>query len=261
MKTSASLLVMISTFVVGCASTPKMPREFDPVYATIVTGVEETKVVIGGPSGKGSGAAKGAAVGGGSCLGLGVLLCLPAGPFIPFCLAVVMPASAVSAAGGAVVGAVTSESADKVEVKRNMLTDSLNALGASQRLASLLKQQLPEAMSGSPSSEEKLPTSQDAEWIMQILLTQVATVGSGPKVPYLLQVSARLEVKRASDTELVFVKDYQALSSLKMSTPEWRANDDEPIRTALDDLMARLATDMLSDVLSLKQNEHSETAL
>ena len=261
-------LVVVSALVVGCAGAPKSPQQSDLSHveaitedcqldlsrAMAITGDSDTVVMVEGSSGKGGGAAAGGAVSGGTALAIGTLSCVATGPifFIP-CLGIVLPGTTAAAAvGGAAYGAINSESADGVETKRNMLTEALRNPIASQRLVNLVEKKRLEAVAIVPPSMEKTLTITVPEWTLRIAMTELATVGSGPDTPYLLQASANLEVVRTGEVSPCFVKDFQALSPMKLSTEEWRAKEDEPVRSALDDMLATLATDISNDLMQIQ---------
>lgn len=252
---SASLLVVACALFSGCASAPKVPKEFDVNRATVVAGAEDPSIVIDGVSGKGRGAATGGAIGAGTGLFLGTLTCVATGPFLfAPCMGIVVPSTtAAGAVGGAAGGALISESADDMAAKRGMLTEALNAPGANQRLVSLVEQKRLGAEAAASPAMEQVQTTAEPEWTLRIAMTELATVGSGSNAPYSLQATANLEMVRAGDAQPTFVKDFQAVSPMKMSTAEWRANNDEPVRTALDGLLAELATDMLNNLLPVER--------
>lgn len=263
-------LVVASILTTGCAGAPKSPQQSDLSHveaitedcqldlsrAMAITGDNDTVVMVEGSSGKGGGAVAGGAVSGGTALAIGTLSCVATGPifFVP-CLGFVLPGTTVAAAvGGTAYGAINSESADGVEEKRNMLTEALRDPIASQRLVNLVEKKRLEAVAIVPPSMEKTLTTTVPEWTLRIAMTELATVGSGPDTPYLLQASANLEVMHAGDVKPLFIKEFQSVSPVKMSTAEWRANNDEPVRTALDNLLKKLAIDMLNDLMHVEMS-------
>jgi hypothetical protein len=245
----ATLLALVLALATGCASTPRMPAEFDIVNTTIVADAAEPALVIDGPAGKGSGAAAGAAVGSGTGFLIGGLACVGAGPLAPLCLGLVVPTGmAVGAVSGAVVGAVRSDSAENVLAKRALLTALLKAPAADHGLAARLQQQLRDTLAAAtPPGNTTAPVAQP-EWTLKIVLTELATVGTGPDAPYALQATARLDVLRASAAQPVFVKHYQASSAHRLTTAEWRADDAQPALDALNAMSARLVTQMAGDM-------------
>jgi len=245
----APLLALVVALATGCASTPRMPAEFDIVNATIVADAAGPALVIDGPAGKGSGAAAGAAVGGGTGFLIGGLACVGAGPLAPLCLGLVVPTGmAVGAMSGAVVGAVRSDSAENVLAKRALLVTLLKAPAADRGLAARLQQQLRDTLAAAtPPGNTTAPVAQP-EWTLKIVLTELATVGTGPDAPYALQATARLDASRASAAQPVFVKHYQANSALQRTTAEWRANESQPALYALDGMLATLVAQMAGDM-------------
>jgi hypothetical protein len=138
-----------------------------------------------------------------------------------------------------------------------MLTEGLNSLDANKYLATLVYKKSLESLALQPSQADSASTAANHEWTLSIGLDKFATVGSGPDTPYSLQLSARIEAIRLGDKEPAFIKEYQATSPIKKTTAEWRANADEPVRSALDGMLAALATDISNDLrpiqLSLDQ--------
>ncbi len=220
------------------------------MHATIVAGDDESLVIIDGLPNKGTGAVVGSAVGGGGGLGVGILSCLGTGFLFPACISVVVPASIVaSAVGGGVYGAVATQSNDDVEEKRSMLTEVINELGVSQRLAALVRQKALEDLFVDQLTEEKETALSGAEWMLRIVVYELATIGSGPDIPYSIKASARVEITSSGNDKPVFAKDYQDQSLTNITTAEWRANDNEKINTTVDILLAELATIIANDLI------------
>ena len=245
MRSSTATCLFLACALAGCAGAPRMPAAFMLSDATLVSAATEATVTIDGPSGKGSAAAAGAAKGGGAGFLIGGLACLGAGPLAPLCLGTVVPASlAIGAATGAVFGAVRADSAENVAAKRMLLTSAMS--GAHIGLAAHVQRQLRQ------SSAIDLPLAQTpserSEWTLQVTLTEIATVASGPDAPYTLHASARLEALQRGERKPVFVKQYDAPSAAAMSTAQWSANDGQAARQALDDMLASLAAQMVTDL-------------
>lgn len=240
---------MACALAAGCASTPRMPADFDIFKATIVADATEPALVTDGPSGKGSGAAAGAAIGGGTGFLLGGLACMGAGPLAPLCLGVVVPTGlAVGAVSGALVGAVRSDSAENVQAKRALLAALLQTPTADRGLATRLQHQFRETLVVAiPHGGIHAPVTRP-ESTLKIVLTELATVGTGPDAPYALQLSARLDALRAGDAQPVFAKHYRASSAQRLTTGDWSAGDAQAALDALDPMVAALVIQMVSDV-------------
>lgn len=246
---AAPFVVLVFALVTGCATTPRLPADFDGTAAAISADTTEPTLVIDGPAGKGSGAAAGATKGGGAGFLIGGLACMGAGPLAPLCLGLVVPTSmAVGAVSGAVVGAVRADSADNVQAKRALLVALLNPPSADHgpavRMQQLLRDSLP--LSTAPASPAA-PVAQPV-WSLKLVMTELATVGSGPDAPYALQATARLDALRADDAQPVFVKHYRASSSTQRTTAEWNANDAQPAREAMNAMLVMLVTQMAGDM-------------
>jgi hypothetical protein len=252
---SAISLVVVSALAVGCSGVPKSPKEFNVSHAAIVPGDNETNVEIAGLPGKGTGVVVGGGTGAGVGVGAAALLCIGSGPWFPLCFATFgTMAGTAGAVGGGVAGAVVTESSHGVETKRNMLTEALLDLDASQTLAPLVYKKSLESMAVRPPQEDRSKDTEVPAWTIRISLDEFATVGSGPDTPYSLQLSASVEIMRLGDKDPAFEKSYQANSPLQMSTVEWRANKDQPVRSVLDDLMATLATEIFNDLKPIQLN-------
>jgi len=243
-----SLVVLFLLAVVGCAAVPKTPQELGIRHAAIVAGDNKTVVAIDGLPGKGSGAAVGGVKGAAYSAGTGALLCLASGPAYPICIVGAVPASVIGGTAGATVGAVITEGSDSRDEKRTMLTAALAGLDASQALAPLVYKKAVASPVPNLPQGDKTSTTANPEWTLRIEMDEFATAGSGPKAPYLLQLSAHVEIMRIGDRTPAFIKAYQANSPLKMTTSEWRANDDEQVRLALDTLLETLATKISNDL-------------
>jgi hypothetical protein len=250
MKTQfASLLAGVCLLATGCASVPQMPAEFDLGRASIAPSTQAPALALEGPDGKGRGAGVGAAKGGGLGFVIGGLACLGTGPFSALCLGTVVPAGmAVGAASGAVVGAVRAESADDVQAKRSLLQAELATPAVRMQLAAALQQQSRELLLPALPLAGGDAAAASTEWTLQIAVTEVATVGSGPGVPYALLASARLAVLQRGQTTPVFVNEYQAQTANSLTTPQWAESEGAPLRAALQDLSAKMAAKMLADL-------------
>jgi len=254
MRTLA-FVVVFSVLAVGCASVPKSPQEFNVSHASIVPGDNETNVEIAGLPGKGTGVVVGGGTGAGVGVGAAALLCIGSGPWFPLCFATFgTMAGTAGAVGGGVAGAVVTESSYGVETKRNMLTEALVDLDASQTLAPLVYEKSLESIAVRPPQEDKSKDTAVPAWTIRISLDEFATVGSGPDTPYSLQLSASVAIMRPGNKDPAFKKSYQVNSPLQMSTVEWRANKDQPVRSVLDDLMATLATEIFNDLQPIPLN-------
>lgn len=237
---SASTVLLVG-WLAGCATGPELPGDFRLANSRIAPLATETQIVLDGPSGKGSGAAGGAAKGGGVGLAVGSLGCLAAGPLAALCLAVVVPSTVVvGAASGAVVGAVKAEDAADVDGKRAMLRASLTASAVHARFDGEVRRLA--ALRSGPTTAA-MPT-----WSVALALTDVATVGSGPDKPFALQVGARVVVHRHGEAEPVFQKDYRSPDSASRVTSEWRREDHAPLRAALIELVDGLAKTVVDDL-------------
>ncbi len=246
---SRTLLSAVCIFATGCASVPTIPPELDLSRAMIVSGTAESALVLDGPSGKGKGAAKGAAKGAGTGAGLGLMSCLMAGPIAPVCfLGVGAGFAVIGAVSGAAIGTALAESAESVEVKRSLLKTALTAPGVRERMATYVQQKVRAKLAVELPIAGAQASATRSGWTLRIAMTEFATVGSGPEVPWALQASGSLEVMRADVPEAVFVKNYRALSAKKMTTADWGVSDGQAVRTELEDLSAVLATQMVSDL-------------
>lgn len=245
-------LVLLCVFVLGCTGVPMTPQKLHINRAKIPVEADRTKVTIDGPSGKGGAAVEGAALGGGYGVGTAAVGCIPTGPLYPFCFAVIsIVAGSSLALTGAAIEAVQAEDSDRVDEKQAMLTEALISLDASQNLAPLVYKKSLDSPAVNPLQGDRASDATGPEWTLRIMLQEFATIGSGSDRPYWLTLSARVVIQRLGDKEPVFIKGYQARSSLQMTTAEWRANNDEPVRSALDGMLATLAIDISNDLLPI----------
>jgi hypothetical protein len=243
------LLSAVCIFAAGCASVPTIPPELDLSRAMIASGTAEPALVLDGPSGKDKGAVKGAAKGAGTGAGLGLLSCGFAGPLAPICFASVgLGFAVIGGVTGAAIGAARSEAAESVEVKRSLLKTALSAPGVRERMATYVQQKVRAKLAVELPIADAQALATRSGWTLRIAMTEFATVGSGPEVPWALQASGSLEVMRGDVPEPVFVKSYRALSAKKMSTADWGASDGQAVWAELENLSAVLATQMVSDL-------------
>lgn len=261
MKISSALsFALASVLAVGCVNAQNASKELPLNRATIVAGSDEPIVRIEGLPSKASGAAIGSALGAGAGAGVGIISCIGAGFLFPACIGIVVPTTmAAFAVGGGVYGAVATQSTDDVEARRKMLTDVLGKFDSSQRLAALVQQKTIESLSGERINEEKVPNSAESGWTVQIVMSELATIGTGTDSPYALKASARVEVSSSAHGKPLLVKDFRARSLSKLSTAEWRANSDEQVETALEYLLSELANDIFNDLMSVEQHRKGVT--
>ena len=246
-------IVLLCVFVLGCTGVPMTPQKLNINRAKIPVEADKTKVTIDGPSGKGGAAVEGAALGGGYGVGTAAVGCIPTGPLYPFCFAIIsIVAGSSLALTGAVIEAVQAEDSDRVDEKQAMLTGALITLEASQNLAPLVYRKSLESPAVNPFQGDRASDAADSEWVLRIALQEFATIGSGSDRPYWLKLSARVEIMRMGGKEPVFIKGYQTKSPLQMTTTEWRGNNDELVRSALDDMLTTLATDIANDLLPMQ---------
>lgn len=242
-------LVLGCVLVAGCAGTPRMPADFDPRNATVVAATTAPELSLDGPQSKGAGAAKGAAKGGGLGFVIGGVACMGTGIFAPLCLATLVPAGlGIGAVSGAVVGAVTSDSAEDTGLKRQLLAAELSQWMVREPLADQVQQKSRIGRSGLTAAGATPAPAGSPGWQLKIALTELASLGNGPGVPYALQASASMEMVRPGELQPLLVKHYQATSASRMTTADWAANAAGPLRTALDDMKQVLVSQMVSDL-------------
>ncbi len=252
MRTLA-VVVLVSTLSVGCASTPSVPSNYDFTRATIVAGDKDPEIDIDGLSGKNSGAVVGGASGAGLGLGYAAVACMPAFMFYGACLAITAPVlGGVGAVGGAAIGAVATQSAASVEEKRGMLNEALVAIDARNYLATLTKQQFQKRHGVVTLAADTALVPVQSSWTLRIALNEVSTDGSGEETAYFLKASASLEVMRTGRDEPLSRKEYHTQTQDRKTTAEWLANDDEPVRSALEGLLLTLATEILNDLMHVE---------
>lgn len=257
----ASTMATVGLLATGCATRPPPPTDLDFKRAGIVVAPVDPALSLNGPSGKGAGAGRGAAVGGGAGFAVGLVACLPAGIFIPLCLAAVVPAATVlGVASGATVGAVRADSAETVATKLDLLKAELVATPYQTLLAEHLRAQAAERFSLDlpmldATGAAALDSSQSAtspaarEWLIEVALTDVSADGSAPDKPYALWVETRLRLRHPGAPGVVYETSGDLISEASLTTAEWSANGGEALHLALDKSLRRLADMMLSDLM------------
>ena len=226
---SAISLVLVSALAVGCSRTPPIPPNFDFTRATIIAGDKDPEVDIDGLSGKNNGAAVGGASGAGAGLLTAAIGCMPAVIFYGACLAAVAPVlGGLGAAGGATVGAVATQSAASVKEKREMLDEALVAIDARNYLATLIVQQFQQGDGVVTLVSDTVLVPVQPSWTLRISLNEVSTEGSGEKNSYFLKASAALEVIQKDKEKPFSHKEYHTQTRDRKTTAEWLANVDEP---------------------------------
>ncbi len=240
----ASLLI-VWLWLAGCAGAPTLPSGFDAARSTISRPSGDAVVVIDGASGKLAGAAGAGAKGGGVGLGVGLLGCLGTGLLAPLCWATVVPATtAIGAASGAVVGAVRSESADRIEAKRELLRKALADSAAAERLAAGVRERVA-GRHGAPAAADAA-----APWQVEVRLSELVTVGGGPDKPYALRAAATVELRRPGAGAPLFVKAYPSRETAARTAEAWAADGARQTLAELDMLVAQLADAIADDLLA-----------
>jgi len=229
-------LLLLVALATGCAG-PQAPRGVDAGAIDFQARNGPVEVFVDGPGSKARGARSGAAAGAGVGVLLGGMLCLAAGPLAVLCAGPALGVAAVSTATGAVVGAVTAESAAEMQAKQAFLADVL----ASQPFAEQLAARLREGARGDAA------TAPAAAWQAEVRLVELATVGSGQDRPFRLRLVGRLELRAASGGEPLLVKDYQVLARASRSIEDWRSDNGASLRATLAESVDALAAQMLAD--------------
>jgi hypothetical protein len=141
-----------------------------------------------------------------------------------------------------------AESAGDVDARRNMLQAELGAPATRTRLVTQLQRKARDTLAVELPLADPDAAAAKPEWTLHVTVTELSTVGGRPGSPYGLHTWASLEVARAGDSQPVFVNYYRAYSTEKYTTPEWKSNDAEPVRIALDHMSAAMASKMVSDL-------------
>lgn len=236
MKIWHRTLLLLVALATGCAG-PQAPRGVDAGAIDFQARNGPVEVFVDGPGSKARGARSGAAAGAGVGVLLGGMLCLAAGPLAVLCAGPALGVAAVSTATGAVVGAVTAESAAEMQAKQAFLADVL----ASQPFAEQLAARLREGARGDAA------TAPAAAWQAEVRLVELATVGSGQDRPFRLRLLGRLELRAASGGEPLLVKDYEVLARASRRIEDWRSDNGASLRATLAESVDALAAQMLAD--------------
>lgn len=246
MRSPLLLLVAVS-FLAACAtSKPGPPAEFSLARAKVVAADSAAPLVLEGAPGKGAAAAAGAAGGAAVVLTSGGLACLATGPFIPVCLAVMAPVAAVTAAGTAAVGAIMADTSEDTQAKRDLLRAAMAPATAHGRLAQRVRELARARQADNGSADVTAAPVRD--WNLLVTVSGFDTVGTGADKPYALRVSANLELHRSGSDKPSFARIYQASSETKYTIAEWGANEGERVRSALEGLLNKIASDMVADL-------------
>lgn len=247
---NAALLASLCVLAMGCASPP--PPELDLRQAEIVMDPAEPSVSTDGHSGKVAAAGSGAAKGGGSGVLVGTLGCVGAGPFFPICIAGVVPVMAtVGAVAWGTASAVSSDSAEVVESKREMLRSAMAATPYAARLTTHLQ-----TASRDRFAVDLPVASPDASpraWQIDMALTGVACEDNKPGQPFALRVEGRVRLRRAGQADVLYEKALARRSDVSLTITQWRADDDAAAKAELDQTLMRFADDLLTE---LSQRPH-----
>lgn len=232
--------------IAGCASVPRPPADLDMARTVILPDRAPPELSIGGPSGKGSAAGFGAAKGAGTGLGVGTVACLGTGFFFPLCIAAVVPTSmAVGAVGWAAVSASNAESAEAMDQQRSLLTREL----ATVPYAALLAERLQEAARSRLAIELPIVAQlavDDARWIFETTLTELASEAHAEGQPYALRFEGRLRLRRSMQAEPVYERTLAIATETALTTADWAANDGAALHAALDQALRSMAEQWLS---------------
>lgn len=236
----AALVVAVSGgFGAGCASTGNRPADLDLRHARIVAMAAPPSLVVSGYSG---GKSTGAAIGVGAGVGYGALAgaaaCLATGPFLPLCLAVVLPTTTgVGAVTGGAVGAARAESAEAIEVKTQALSGAL-ALDAYQEQLGREVEALRRASGGVDPG-----TGTEGDWIVEVGVTEVATRGSAE---FSLRLVTTLRAHRPGSA-MAWETRQEVTSVTELPLTQWLADDASALRGVLGDCIERAAQRLWAD--------------
>lgn len=255
---AGSMAIALCSLASGCASLARPPADLDLMRAAITMSAAEPVVSVDGPSGKGSGALRGAASGTGLGFIVGALSaasCAATGLMAGACIATVISTStAIGTVGGAAVGAYRAENADAIELKRRVLGTGLTARSYPSVLAEQVQLQARERFS------VELPLLADAgavaashggalEWLIDLSLTNVAGNSSGPDQPFSLRVEGHMSLRHPGESKPVYESSYQAVTDASLTTAEWDADGSAAMQAGLNQSLRLLANKMLSDLV------------
>ncbi|MEO5882507.1 MAG: hypothetical protein ABIQ06_08835 [Caldimonas sp.] len=258
----------------GCA-TQLPPPGLDFRQAAVSVDPAAPVISIDGlPGGKAGGAGVGAATGAGTGVVVGALACVATGPFMPLCLAAVLPTTlVVGTVTGAAVGAARSEGGDARVLRRELIVAELAATPYATRLAEQLQKQaradyattvelrpVADAASSGASgaltatvgsggsvAATALADAGDAPPLrIEIALTEV---GSEGKAEFALRLVARLKVFRPGTAAPLYDTGKEVQSETELTNDGWAADDGRALRAVLDRCVAQAARNFLADLL------------
>ncbi|HSC65554.1 MAG TPA: hypothetical protein VLD35_18075 [Caldimonas sp.] len=239
------VLVLLSTLAAvatgGCA-TGAPPRDVDWRSARIVADDATPRFIVDGlPGGTAGGVAVGAGTGGGVGVIVGVGACMATGPFFPLCIVTVMPTSLlIGAAGGAVVGAVRTESSAAIDTKAMAVKTALAAALSETPIAAEVRERLRSDYSldvplqrapatGADSGKAEPPSGAGP----LELLVSVTEAGTEGKNVFALRLVGAMVLRRGP-SDVVWRTAREVQSDTQLTIDQWTASDSKALRGVLD---------------------------
>ncbi len=246
---AGTLALVVCALGAGCASPPP-PAALDLSRARIVPMAAPPALDISGlPGGKAMGAAVGAGAGSGYGALAGGVACLTTGPFLPLCLAVVLPTTtAIGAVSGAAVGAVRTEGTGAIEKKTRVLRDEMAATPYSDMLAGQLRERLasdvPLGTIGPVAAATALTErDDDRPWTIEVGVTEVGTEG---KSEFALRLVTTVRVHRdGTATFWQVAKEVQ--SDRELTIDRWLADDAGALHEVLNRCIEQASRQLKTD--------------
>lgn len=259
------LCLMLLIAQLGCAVAAKSP---DPLLSEELRGTLGTIGVVSArfipeaafeppTGGKGTGAAKGAAMGFFGSIGAGaqsgnagVLLGIALAPVIGL--------------GGAIYGAVAAESAATVENAEATLENALVTLDLQgpmrDRILQVARRQTHHSFVrlgslGPTASDEKVSyrslASDGIDTILEVSIPGVGIPGSGINPPIPLVMSARARLIRVADDAEIHARTWSYRGRTRKFA-DWAVNDAQPLREELDRAYQALAEAIVDELFLLR---------
>lgn len=246
----------LGVLAAGCASLSRPPADLDLRQSEIVPDLSPPALRVDGYSGKGTAAGAGAAKGFGTGAAAGAVACMATGPFFPLCVAAVVPVTTtIGTLGWATAAAVTSEGADAVVSKRDLLESEIDPAQYPSMLAAQLREAARQRFDIDLRVGE-LPGGVPPPWRIELAVTEVACEDNKPQQPFALRVEGRVRLLRAGQTQVVYEKSLTSRTELKHTTAEWRANGAAAAKAGLERSLQSLAEGLLKDLLRPPQDMH-----
>ena len=159
----------------------------------------------------------------------------------------------IGTVGWAAAAAATSEGADAVGAKRELLESDLTTAPYPSMLAGLVRAATRDGFA-IDATVMAAPDGVPPPWRVEVAVTEVACEDNKPGQPFALRIEGRVRLTRAGQTQVMYERGLASGTQLKLTTAEWRADGAAAAKASLEQSLRALARGLLDDLLRQPQD-------